>query len=389
MRTAGAVLAMLGGVATTASAEPLRLRADALAQAQAPVGLLALQAHGDASDWLSAEALVWTAGDDGDVDGDALVIVARLRDPGGRGELRLGRFVQTTGALRPLHVDGVSGLARLPWQRIRVEAFGGVPVEPAFSADAYDWAAGARLSRAIGRSGSVGVAYLQRRESGDLADEEVGVDAAAALRPWLDASGRLAYDRIDPGISEARAAIGTRRGAWRGELYGLSRSPSRMMPATSLFSVLGDVPSRLIGSSVRWRAAPRLDVDGGLGIRFIDGDTGPSGSIGTTLRLDDRGAGALSLQLRRETAPDGDWTGARAAARVPIASGWTAAAEAELAIADDPRDRGRVWPWMLAALRWIPAPSWEVAAAVEASADPATEMRVDVLARLSRAWDGL
>ena len=399
-------------------ADPYRLRGDALARAESPVGLLALSADGELYPWLSAEAVVWlgAAADsrsvsDGPI-GDVLVIVARARDPRGRGEARLGRFVAVTGALRPLHLDGAWINLRLPW-RLRLETLAGIPVDREFSADAYDWAAGGRVSLALGEWGSAGLAYLHRREAGALDDEEIGLDAAYAPLPWLDLAGKVAVDLIDPGVAEAHASTAIRRGPWRLELFALHRSPSRLLPATSLFSTLGDVPSQQAGLSARWRTAPRLDVDASLAVRRIDDSTGTthgeSLSLRAVLRLDDRGASALSLEARRERVPgpeslDAGWIGVRGTARVVLRPGITAAAEVELVrpdrrhdrrtpvlgSADDNvvlRDRGALWPWGLVAVRWQPGPHWQLAGAIEASASPEYRSRFDALIRASRSWE--
>lgn len=385
MRRALAIAVVLG-LAAPAQADPLRLRGDALASAESPVGLIALSAEGDIHPTISAEAVVWAGGRDDGAAGDALVVVLRYRDPDHRGEARVGRFVAVTGALRPIHVDGGWGLVRLPHE-LRAEAFAGIPVERQLGAEAYDWVVGTRVARGLGEWGSVGLGYIQRREHGRLADEEVGADAAYAPLPWLDLAARAALDVIDTGLSEAHVSAAARRKAWRLELFGLHRSPSRILPATSLFSVLGDVPSQRFGASGRWRAAPRLDLDTGLALRRIGDDLGESLSARALLRLDDRGAGALSIEVRRESAPDSDWTGARAMARVPLPRQLSLGVEAELAVPDDARGRGAVWPWALAALSWRPAALWSVAAAFEASASPEHRHRFDALVRLSRSWE--
>src|SRR5689334_2550529 len=116
-------LAIVCAIAAAASADPLRLRADALAGTQAPAGLLVLEADAKASATTNAEAIVWTATDTADV----LVIAVRARTADGRVGGRVGRFVATLGALRPVHVDGAAGRLRLG-QRIDVEAYGGIPV---------------------------------------------------------------------------------------------------------------------------------------------------------------------------------------------------------------------------------------------------------------------
>ena len=54
------VAASLCTVSASASADPLRLRADAFAEARAPAGLLVLQGQDKIRPWIDAEAMVWT-----------------------------------------------------------------------------------------------------------------------------------------------------------------------------------------------------------------------------------------------------------------------------------------------------------------------------------------
>ena len=72
MKLAGALAIAIAG---TAHAEPLRLRADALATTASPAGLLVLEAEGEPTEGTLAEAVVWTAGirELGDASGDVLV----------------------------------------------------------------------------------------------------------------------------------------------------------------------------------------------------------------------------------------------------------------------------------------------------------------------------
>ncbi len=199
--------------------------------------------------------------------------------------------------------------------------------------------------------------------------------------------GKVALDLIDGGVpAPALIELGaaTRRGAVRGEVVATYRSPAHLVPATSLFSVLGDVPSTYGGARASWRAAPRLDVSGDAGVRVIDGDAAEHLVARTTLRLDDRGRGALIAELRR-SGGDG-WTGARAAARVPVAAAWTLSTELELVIPDDARGRGTIWPWAMTAMTWSRG-VWDAAVALEASASSEERGRLDALCRLGRRWE--
>lgn len=388
MRVVLVAAALVLLAAAQAHAEPYRLRADALASVQAPAGLLVLSGQGRPRTWIDAEAVVWTGlsspDDSLEAAGDALVVVVRVREPKGRGELTAGRFVVSPGAVRPLHIDGGSARANLPYG-IRLEAFGGMPVVPAFGPRAYDWAVGGRIGESFHDILGGGVSYMQRREHGGLADEEAGVDLSLAPARWLDLAARGSYDLLSPGVSEAHLSAATRQGQVRGELFATHRSPSRLLPATSIFSALGDIPSDQLGLTGKWLAAPRLDLFGSLAARWAGGELGGEASLRATLRLDDVGHGAVSAEARRTTvvAP---WSGLRLAVRVPLEEGLHAAAELELAFPDSSQGRGAVWPWALAAVGWRFARGWETAAAVEANASPQHTSEVTALVRLGTVW---
>lgn len=368
-------------------ADPLRLRGDALAAAQSPAGLLTLEAGADATPWLSAEAMVWIGqapARDDDATGDALVIAVRAHTRDDRASVRLGRFVATAGALRPTHLDGTAARVRLP-KRFDVEVFGGVPVNPV-GAHTWDWVAGGRLSRRLGDWGSVGIAALSRREQDRFTARELGVDGGAALGKVTDVSARLAIDVLSPGIAEVAIAATRRFGPLRLAVRAGQRAPSHLVPATSLFSVLGDVPAQSAAATATWRAAPRLDVTADVGARRVDGDLAPDVTLRGQLRLDDRGAGMISGELHRAGASDSGWFGARLTARVPVRAGIGVATELELVRPDDDA-HGAWWPWALAAVTGRRG-RWDGAIAIEASASAEYDHRVDVLAQLGRRWDG-
>lgn len=376
-------------VSGSAEAQTYRLRGSALGQARAPTGLLMLEGDGDPTDWVQIEAMLWAGAKELGTEADALVATVRLHDPEHRGDLWLGRQVMATGALRPVHLDGARGLLRLPWA-MQVEAFGGWAVNPRFnvSDETYDWTVGGRVSQSLPGWGTLGVAYLHRRDDGRVFDHEVGGDLI--FTPWqgTDFTARASYDLANPGISEAIASVRvTINRDWRAELRGTHRSPSRILPATSLFSVLGDVASQYVGGRVRWRAAPRLDVVADGGARILDDVLVEQVMARGVLRLDDRGRGVLSLQVRRQGAPDDrGWTGVRSTLRLPIIDTVQLAFEAELVRPDRPAERGQWWPWGLVAARWTPTPSWQVALAAEASATQEYQRTLDVLARVAYQW---
>jgi hypothetical protein len=385
--------ALLVCAPAAARAEPLRLRADAYAAAAAPVGLVDLTAGGSINDWLRADAVVWmgsgTGPHDGWGDGDADVLIIDAHAQGRQGDATIGRFVLTVGALRPLHLDGVDLRAKLP-HRFLVEAFGGAPVVPTFGTRSWDWLAGGRLARKLGDWGSAGVAYLEERDHGELATQELGLDAGGAIGRKTDATAKLAMDLIAKGVAEAQLVATHRIGGLRFDLYGIHRSASHLLPATSLFSVLGDIPSERGGARVTWHAAPRLDLDADAGVRSVAATAGTGREYGVdltgraTLRLDDAGRGALGLELRREGAAPG-WTGIRGTARVPLTGELTGSTELELVRPDDGA-QGRWWPWAIGAVSWRQGP-WDAGIAIEAASSAEYRYRVDALARLGRRWE--
>jgi hypothetical protein len=388
LRWLAATLAVVAS-AGNAAADPLRLRADALSTSASPAGLLVLESDGEATPWLSAEAVVWLAAErepEAEVDGDVLVVAVRWRAPDGWTTGQVGRFVASMGALRPVHVDGGAVRVRLP-ASFDVEAMAGMPVPSLGDADrSWDWLVGGRVSRRLGDFGSVGVGYAQRRDDGQLASEELGIDLGFALGERHDLAARAAYDLAGEGLAEVGVSASRRQGPVRLELYGRHREASHLLPATSLFSVIGDVPSQRGGLVVTWRAAPRLDLVADVAARRLEDDLGEELSLRARLRLDAAGRSLLGAELRRAGGDaDVSWTGVRGLARVRLIDPLTLSTELELVVPDEDRGRGRVWPWGLAALAWQHGP-WQAALAVEASASPEDVYRVDGLLHVARQW---
>lgn len=370
----------------SAFGQTYRLRADAYASAAAtPTGLLFLQGEARKPSYFDSEAAVWVGS--GETPADVLVMAIRARDPLGRAEARVGRMMISMGAIRPLHMDGADAIVRTPWGS-SIEVFGGLPVAYNAAPRNYTWTVGGRASQRIRQTATFGLSYLHARMEGKAAFEEIGIDGAASFGRLFDGAFTTSLDLLRIGISDARISIATRFDPVRIELFAVRRSPSRLLPATSLFSALGDVPSDRAGGSIFWRAAPRLDVRGEGAFESLGGALGGQFFLRTALRLDDRGDGVLGLELRRQGAPSSAWTGIRGTARLPILPRLSASTELELVWPDDPRDRGAVWPWGIVALRFAPVPSWDLSGAVEANASPTNSAAIRALVRVGHTWSG-
>jgi hypothetical protein len=383
-----------GGVLVTsgfgASAEPLRLRGDALVQTQpqvrAPVGLLVLSGEDRVRPWVDAETVAWvgtTAAPE--TTGDVLTLSVRMRDAKSGSELRVGRMIVSMGAVRPLHLDGARGLVRV-FDATTVETFGGFPVASRFDYRSFDWAAGGRVGQAIGSEAILGASYQQRRNDDRPADEEAGADLTYTPSKHFTVAGRAAFDLWTRGLTDALASASVQNGDLRVEMFTTHRSPSRLLPSTSLFSVLGDYAATSAGTTLRWRAFPRLELLGTTSGQVQGGTTGGQGTARATLALDDGWVGSLGVEARRVDFGKAQWVGARGIATVPIGWNLHASTELELVRLDD--EAQPLLPWGLGALSWrSPASPWEAAAAVEASAGRENTSEVHLLARLSYAFE--
>lgn len=370
------------------------VRAETLLNATPSLALLSVGAETPRQDWWSVETLMWSAtGDslalrsqDEPLKLDVLVLNLRLRDPARIGELHLGRFFVSAGALRPVHIDGAWAKVRLPY-RFSLEAFGGVPVTAAFGAAEYDWTAGTRMSLDLSTSARVGLAYAQRRERGSLADHEVGIDAIVLGGDVLDAHGKLAVDLIQYGISDASVSLIHHDEGWSLGVFGSHASAARLLSATSLFSVLGDAESTRVGALAEWRAFPRLALDATMAARGVQARWGPSAKIGAELMFDDDDRSSARIEGFRDFSGNVGWTGARLFLRLAMIRDVELHATGELSIRDRDSGRGRLWPYGSASAVWRPVRAWSLAGGVEASASPEYLSAVTGLVRVRYDWE--
>lgn len=379
-------------VAASGSAEPYRLRADAFAQAPDPAAFAVIQAEAQQRGPLlfDAEALVWTgvaldAQKNATADGEAVLASVRMRDPAHGLGLKLGRVIYYGGAVRPLYFDGAIATARAP-SGTQIEAFGGVPAVPDWEGRSFDWLVGGRLTQSAGERALVGVSYWQSRDEGAVAHSELGFEGALTPIKILALTGTAAIDTDRIGLADARVSVLLHDRVNRAEVFALRRSPSLMLPATSLFAALGSYDADQLGFTGSYRVAPRLSLSATLTVDRVAEELGATQEARAELLLDDDGKGAIGVLAKRTGAPGTSWTGARAWLRVPIAYGFGASAEVEVAVPDDPGEKGPVWPWGLVGLRYVPFRFIEAAAAVEASSSPEYDFSFGGLFRLSGAW---
>jgi hypothetical protein len=356
---------------------------DTWGQTYRPAGLVQVESRVKSYPWLNAEAQVWAGrsplAEEGY--GDVVALALRARDPLGRGEGAAGRFVLTTGAVRPVHIDG--GYLKGQTSRgFAVEAFGGVPVVPRFQRRAYDWLVGTRASQRLSRYGVLGASFVERRDQGRQIDQEVGGDLSLYPLHWLSAAGRASYDLVSRGLSEVQVTTSMGSSARRLELFGSLRNPSLILPATSLFSVLSNVPSAQAGLSGRMRVAPRLTLDALLAYRQAAEVFGVRAQASGRLWLDDEGKSALEGTLTRDGVEGARWTGLRALAYHDFFQAFRLSGELELVIADESRLGSRLWPWGRVSARYLLRETWLFSAGVEGNSSPEFVKLVQALFRV-------
>jgi hypothetical protein len=234
---------------------------------------------------------------------------------------------------------------------------------------------------------TIGGAYVVRRRDHELEDREIGPDFTISPANWCDVAGRTAFDLVNRGPTDALASIALHTTDVRLELFATHRSPARLLPATSLFSVLGDVPSTTTGASTRYRIAPRLDLTATLAAIATGGELGAYGVGRAVLAFDDDFAGSLGFELRRQSVDKAAWTGARTIVVLPLGASTRVSTELELVRPDVAPGSNRVWPWALVAVahRW---PSgWETGLAVEALGTRDDRHELHAMARVSYVFE--
>lgn len=358
--------------------------AEGWGQTYRPAGVLNMEGRARAYPWLRAETQVWTGQSayDTSTSSDVVVLAAHLREPTGHLELRGGRFVLTTGAVRPIHIDGGYLRTQTDWGSA-LEAFSGVPVVPRFGARAFDWLVGGRLSQRVGAWGAVGVSYIEQRDHGSEASEQVGGDAVAYPLRDVSLSARASYDLVSHGLAELTASTSMGSVDRRAELFTSVRNASLILPATSLFSVLSDTNSVQAGTSGRWRVAPRLRLEGTGAYRGVGDHHGARLKLGGTLWLDDEGTSAIEGVLTQDGVRGQRWTGARTLLYRDLMQGVRLMAELELVLPDEGAYKGQVWPWGRLSGRYAWHESWQFSAGVEGSSSPQFTRLVQALLRVA------
>jgi hypothetical protein len=356
--------------------------ADLLLQARPVEGLVVLHSGYRNSPLVDADALVFMDASQANTSADVLSVSVGLREPHGYGHIRLGRFMLGTGAVRPVQLDGFIALARAPTNST-LEVFSGLPVVASFGPRAFDWLAGARIAQHLDERVSVGASYLHRRDAGMLASEELGSDLSIAPLPWLGINAIGSWDLVSRSLAEARITSFSHSQEAQLELFASRRIAARLLPATSLFSVISDAASSELGATANWQAFPRLDLGSTIALEGLERAWGYRAAVRSTLRLSALDGGELSLEATRRDLNDAGFTGAALRMDLPVTQSLRPHASIEVAAADHPRGRGALWPWARIGASYALASDWLVAAAIGFRATPQYKSDLSALLRIA------
>jgi hypothetical protein len=356
---------------------------DLLMQGRPSEGLLILHSGYRNSPYVDADAVVFMGASQQGREGDVLSVSLGLREPHGYGQARIGRFVLSTGAVRPVQIDGASLLGRAPTGST-LEVFGGVPVVPELGARAFDWLAGARVGQWLfGQRLGAGVSYLQRRDAGERSSEELGADLTLAPLAWLGFNAITAWDLLSDGLAEARVSADAHSERSHGTVFASRRVASRLLPATSLFSVISQAPSGELGADGLWNAFPRLDLGTTAALEGLSDALGYRVSARATLRFSDEDAGELGLEATRRKLGDQGWSGGSVRVEIPVNRRVRTHASLELVGVDHPSGSATLFPWARVGASYAFASAWGLSAALGARATPQYRSDVYGLVRVS------
>ncbi len=326
---------------------------------------------------LGAWGRVALVGQDTAGDVDLAYVSGKLLDK--RLSLTLGRHFKTGGAVRALHLDGLTAEVALP-ARLSLMAFGGVPVIPRFAVGRGDAVWGARLAWRASWETEVGASYLELMDKGYTARRDVALDGRTQLMKKLVLTGLGVFSAAEGRLVEVDVSPRYRLSN-KVELYGTFRhaSPDLFLPRTSIFSVFADVARTEGALGVAYDPSLRFSASADARVIAIPAGTGYEAQALFALRPA-RNTRA-SFQVARLGLPANGYTRARLAGGHTVGK-LTLTADLDAAFLDGPINGNRHSLQGMVAAR-LPLPSnLDLVVSGLAATDPLFQQRFEVMGRL-------
>ena len=196
-----------------------------------------------------------------------------------RGPVRftLGRQHIIPGVGRMTLIDGAN--ARLDaGAGLSLQGFFGWTVHPQLRHRTENWQGGGRLAfnlQPLGQLGEVGLAYLLRRQAGQVHRHELGADLVTVIGTtrWVGAAVVTPRDG-DTELVEARLAGTLGAGRSFSVTLDLERvRPALFLPMSSIFTVFTNAAHDSIGLEAHWSPSPYWTLDASGHGLILDGES--------------------------------------------------------------------------------------------------------------------
>jgi hypothetical protein len=301
----------------------------------------------------------------------------------GRVKLRAGRQLVVGGAARVLQLDGAMAQARI-WRGLGASAYAGVPVTPEFGVHRGDSVAGGRAFYRHSMHAEAGVSFLRLLDRGQLAREDLALDARYAPHAQVTLTAFSAWSTVEKRLAEADAMA-----AWqiRPEvevaLDYRRVAPDLFLPRNSIFTVFAEENRDEAGGSVYLSPRARVGLRGDYHVVRNPDGTGHHGGGKATAVLGSHQATTLGVEARRLTLPGNAYTSTRAYARQALSPLLFATLDAEHVRLAVPRNGQRDAFTATASAACEVSPGWRLVVSGLGGTTPFLERRFELMAKLA------
>jgi hypothetical protein len=212
--------------------------------------------------------------------------------------VRLGRQMVIGGAARNAQIDGVNATVRIA-RGLSVTGYAGAPVTPRFGLHRGDFIFGGRMFYRHSIDTEIGLSFNQILDGGQLARQDLGVDAHYVPHRTLSLSGYALF-----AIPEARLAEVDVAATWlpkpmaQVSLDYRRTAPDLFLPLNSIFAVFSQETRDELGATVYVRPVQRLRLYGDYHTVFNMEGVGHRGGGKLTMVLGYRDHTTINFEMR-------------------------------------------------------------------------------------------
>ena len=296
--------------------------------------------------------------------------------------LVLGRQLVGGGAARFLQLDGALAEYSLA-RRLRVTAWGGVPVAARFNVRQGDAAGGGRVAWAPSWDSEVGASYALVLDRGLVSRHDAGVDGRWSPSRSLWISGHALYSLAELRVVEAE--LGPHWKIFPALELALSArrvSPDLLLPRSSILSVFAEPSRDELGAVATWEVRPEVAVTADVRAAWLSGVPGSDAGALVAARV--APGTLLTGELRWLNAFDQGYWRARVGASRRLTTNLVLAGDADAFWRSTAVNGVNHSAVASAAASWTFAPDWLAVAELGAGTTP--ELAAEARAMVKVAW---